>query len=138
MWFCRLLPFVLLAGCLRQDTFISNADRILFQHFGTTIFVNPSQLSMKEIHLDSAILRGKEVIISGDVIEVSEHFTYMVIGDEQARMLVVLTGLESAGPALRRNKPKTVKVLGVVENGQKGMPHVVARSLNLLDSPNKA
>ena len=77
-------------------------------------------------------------MISGDVVEVSEHFTYMVIRDEQARMLVVLTGLESAGPTLRRMNPKSVRILGVVESGQKGLPYVIARSLNVVDSPNKA
>lgn len=132
-----LALMIFLPACIDREVFIAFSDRFLFQHFGTTVFVNPSQLTMKEIHLDSASLRGKQVVISGKVVEVSDHFTYMVIGDDQARMLVVLTGLDSAGPTLRRAMPKSVRVLGVVENGQKGLPYLMARSVNVIENPDQ-
>lgn len=133
-----LASLLLLCGCIKQEVVVAAADRLLFQHLGVTIFGNPGQLTMKEIHLDGAALRGKEVIIEGKVTEVSENFTYMVIADDQARMLVVLTGIESAGPSLRRDTPRGIRVLGVVESGQKGLPYVMARSLNVVQNPGKA
>jgi hypothetical protein len=136
--FWLLASSLLLGGCVKQEVVVAAVDRLLFQKVGVTVFGNPGLLTMKEIHLDGVGLRGKEVVIEGKVVEVSEHFTYMVITDDQARMLVVLTGIASAGPTLRQSTPRSVRVLGVIESGQKGLPYVMARSLNVVQNPGKA
>lgn len=136
--FWLLASSLLLGGCVKQEIVVAAIDRLLFQRVGITVFGNPALLTMKEIHLDGVGLRGKEVVIEGKVVEVSEHFTYMVITDDQARMLVVLTGIASAAPTLRQSTPRSVRVLGVIESGQKGLPYVMARSLNVVQNPGKA
>ena len=125
-------------ACNGTETITTLVDRLMFQHAGGTLFTNPGTITMKEIHLEGVALKGKEVVIEGKVVEVSSHYTYIVIADDQARMLVVLTGIESAGPLLKAAVPHNVKVLGVIESGQKGLPYVMARSLNVVHDPGKA
>ena len=133
-----LAGLVLLGGCLRVDEVPETVDRLLFKHLGGSLFGDPNHLSMKAIHLDNGALIGKEVVLEGAVLEVSEYFTYLVMSDETARMLVVLADLEGAGPMLQDRQPRILRVLGVVEGGKKGLPYVTARSLNILTEPDQA
>lgn len=133
----RCLALVLalfsLSGCYNPAQLPGLVDRWSFLRMGGTLFGHPEALTLKEIHLDTGTLTGREVIVEGEVTAVSEHGTYLVLKDDMARMLVVLTDMEAAAPLLTEAKPKILKVMGTVETGVKGLPYIRARSLNLTD-----
>lgn len=134
-----LLAVLLTAvGCWRRETVPHLVDHVSFHFIGGTLFTNPDLLTMKEIHLDNGTLTGREIIVEGRVAEVSPHGTYLVLVDDTARMMVVLTDMESGGPLLKSEKPKTLRVLGTVESGKKGLPQIRAHSLNLMKEPQGA
>jgi len=112
---------------------LSLLDTLAFRLLGGTLFAHPDLLTMKEIHLDTGALKGKQVIVEGSVDEVSEHGTYLVLTDTSARLLVVLTDLEQGGSMVRGGN-KQLRVLGTIESGKKGLPYVMARSLNVTES----
>jgi len=120
------------AGCqgVRQSV-----DHRSFRWFGGTIFSEPGQVTMKEIHLDSGNLLGHEVIVEGTVVKRGEYFTHLIISDETARMLVVLTNMDLSEELLKKHSPKMLRVLGTVERGKKGLPFVLARALNPMQAP---
>lgn len=136
----NLLPWLLLAtltGCWKLDEVPTFVDALAFEHLGGTLFANPDLLSLKEIHLDAGGLAGREIIIEGKVAEVSDHSTYLILTDDSARMLVVLTDLASAAPMLAAH-PTTMRILGTVESGKKGLPFVKAKSVSLVKKEGEA
>ena len=124
-------------GCDFCRDVTRDIDSSMFSMAGGTIFLSPVSLSMKEVHLESAPLIGRDVILEGDVAEVSEYYTYLVLSDDTARMLVVLTELDQIGALLKVKDPKKLKILGTVESGKKGFPFLMAKSIMLVEeSPN--
>lgn len=105
-------------------------DKFMFQWFGGTVIGSPQQLSMKAVHLDQGALVGRELIIEGRVLEYGKNETFMVMADESARMLVVLTNLSPSEQPFRELIPRNVRVLGTVERGKRGLPFVLARSFS--------
>jgi len=130
-----LLTVLGLTGCVRPVDLPSWLDRLAFQRLGGTLFSSPDTLTMKEIHLDNGSLAGREIIVEGQVAEMSEYFTFIVLADDTARMLVVLTDLDQAANALHAEAPSVVRVLGVVESGKKGLPLIRARSFSVVHDP---
>jgi hypothetical protein len=132
-WPLLVSTVCLLTGCMKASELPQLVDRVAFEHGGGTLFANPDLLTMKEIHLDNGTLAGREIILEGQVAEVSEHRTYLVLTDDSARMLVVLTELDSAfASALKDKPPGHLRVLGRIENGKKGLPYIMARAINVV------
>lgn len=103
-------------------------DRVTFQWFGGTMVSSPQQLSMKAVHLDQGTAIGRDVIIEGRVLEFGKNETYLIIADESARMLVLLTHLTPTQQSFRDTVPRSVRILGSVERGKKGLPFILARA----------
>lgn len=120
----------LIAGCHGEKSVTQIVDDAAFSWTGGTVFSDPGQLTMKELHFDEGKLLGREVIIEGEIVSTGKYYTYLVLSDDSGRMLVVLTHLEQAEDLLKTNDPKTIKVLGTVERGKKGLPYILARSIN--------
>ena len=122
---------VVLGGCQASFVDISHEiDLQSFSWFGSTVFSDPARVSMKEVHLESALLLGREVVLEGKVIEVGEYSTYVVIGDKNARMLVVLTELSELELRQADVGHLSLRVLGSVNSGKKGLPYIQARALS--------
>ena len=127
---CWVLVLLLpLAGCWGQGSVTTYLDKKSFEFTGATLFSEPGQITMKEIHFDSGNLLGREVIIEGNVVTTGKFFTHLVMVDDSGRMLVVLTKIENAEELLSQGKPEKLKVLGTIERGKKGLPYVLAKSL---------
>jgi len=127
-----------LGGCFDSESSISAIDRKLFAKIGGTLFGSPSQVTLKEVHLDSGRLAGRDVIVEGAILEFGKHETFLVLGDDSARLLVVLTDVPKRAKELVQLKSERIRILGVVEHGKKGLPLVTARSVQLSPSPGKA
>lgn len=123
-----LLFFV--AGCQGEKSLLQTMDDTAFSWAGGTVFSDPGQLTMKELHFDDGKMLGRDVIVEGEIISTGKYYTYLVLSDESGRMLVVLTHLEEAEELLKADTPKVIKVLGTVERGKKGLPYILARSIN--------
>ena len=120
-----------LSACEGQKV-LSDFDNTAFQTLGVTFFDRPQKATMKQIHLDRGMMVGQSVMVSGKVVDVGAYETFVVLNDETARMLVVLTELDS--PRLLREvdiRGLEVRILGTVDYGKKGLPFVLARSVVL-------
>ena len=127
LWFC--------GSCEITDELKTRVDRAAFSWVGSTVFRVANQLTMKEIHLERSALLGEQVSVKGEVVEVGDHSTFLVASDKTARLLVVLTDLESDGLCcVAERKGRTVSILGVVDYGQKGLPYLLAKSVVWHDS----
>lgn len=125
---------LLVVGCFRAEELPGRIDRWSFHRFGGTLVGSPDLLTLKEIHLDTGTLTGKEVIVQGEVGEVGKHGTYLVLKDSSARLLVVLTDLDATSALLvPGGSTTTLRILGVIESGKKGMPFLRARSFSFTE-----
>lgn len=135
----RLVRFALgavaaasLTACVKLEDAQGFVDRAMFRQIGGTMFSTPDLISMKEIHLETVATKGKELILEGQVADVGQHGTYMVLRDENARMLVVLTDIVDAADIVKRDAHQTMKVWGTLETGKKGLPYLMAKSLTVV------
>ncbi len=128
------LLLVLGAGCGQIEAFSIFVDDKAFSILGRTLIAEPGEVSLKEIHLDTGSLRGREVVVEGALLEVGEFATFAVIGDDIARMLVNFTGVLSAKGLIGLPQKRVhLRVLGTVTGGQRGLPVVVARAFTVIE-----
>jgi len=97
-------------------------DRESFKLSGNTFFAKPEVISIKEIHLDQAKVRGREIIVEGLIALRGSNDTFVVLEDEAARLLVDITKDLSVPELLRGAEAQRVRILGTVETGKKGFP----------------
>ncbi len=122
----------LLGGCNRSLS--SQVDDALFHRWGRTVLSHPETLTLKEIHLGSGAYTGRDVIAVGKVVQLSEHGTYAVISDDEARMLVVLTELEGEAAGFASGETTFVRVFGRLERGRKGLPVLRAHAVSVRET----
>ncbi len=133
-----LISLVFLVSCRGEESISSCVDRLVFESMGGTVISDPDQLTMKEIHLDNGALVGREIVVEGAVVEIGKFDTFLVLSDETARMLIVMTELSSRSEHFADNPPRIVRVLGTVENGKRGLPFIMAKALKVLEKPEGA
>ena len=68
------------------------------------------------------------------IVNIGKYMTHLIISDEEARMLIVLTDLTAAKNTIKRETPQLLRVLGMVERGKKGLPYVLAKALNIVEN----
>ena len=128
---CLGILLFMLSGCKVDSNSIFNSlNSMIFMSFGFSIGNNASSLSIKELRLSGNIIES-EVEVEGQVEEVSSNNTYFVISDQSARLLVVTTDLlpKVRGVVFKKGKGSTVKVIGKVEIGKKGLPFLKASAV---------
>jgi hypothetical protein len=118
-----------LSGCIGDESPANTLDRAIFSRYGRFIFSSYRPLTLKEIHLGLEELRGQKVLIEGRVVDTGKHHTHFVLEDDSARMLVVLTQYPNILPDIGSRNGKNIRVLGVVGNGKKGLPVVMASAI---------
>lgn len=121
-------------SCQKVNNVGNLIDLQLFQKFGWTMFSKPGLVTMKEIHLDKGVLAGQVIAIEGDVVELGKYRTHLVVSDNTARMLVVLTDVYEALDLSDDILGQKIKIVGTVEDGKKGLPFVMAKSFNITKS----
>ena len=125
----------LVSGC-SPDHFVSRfADSVAFRVVGVAPVADVDTLTLKEIHLDNGGLTGRQVIVKGAVVSRSKHGTHLVMTDETARLLVVLTDLKPMQPNMREHDVEVVSIMGTVESGKKGLPFLKASAVHLMANP---
>ncbi len=135
MKFCWLI-LLLVSSCHKVDHLKKELDYQSFRFSGGTLFSEPTLVTTKEIHFDTGKLLGREVILEGKIDNVGKYDTHLVISDESGRMLVVLTHIEDASHILESQEQKQIRVLGTVERGKKGLPYILAKSVNIFSTEN--
>jgi len=130
-----LMALGALTGCANDESIKGFVDRQVFGKFGITLFASPTVISMKEIHLDGGSLSGRQAIVEGTIVEVGPHGTFIVVADESARMMVVLTQMPTPVWFNEGHLKKQVRVLGTFESGRRGLPLLYARAIRWLQAP---
>lgn len=124
-----MMVLLLLTGCSGDEGFSSLIDRMSFRLTGGTVFSSPAQITTKELHFDTGRLLGQDVIVKGTVVVRGKYSTHFVVEDGSGRILIKLTEMPDS-----REQPEAgsvaVKVLGTVERGKKGLPYIMASSVN--------
>lgn len=123
-------------GCQARGSRVigERLDHVLYRFVGKTLFSRPTLVTVKEIHLDKGLLLGQMVEISGQVVEVGEFGTYAILADDTARMLVVLTDIDSEPETVELieeslNSASQYRILGSIDYGKRGLPYLMARGL---------
>ena len=129
----RLITFSLLSlflfGCVdRAAEFSERIDSMSFSCLGRTFFAEATKVPIKEVHLENSMLVGRSVVIEGTLVEVGKFYTFAVIADDSARMLVVLTDIDTT-ELLKQSGNNKFSVLGDVGSGKHGLPYIQARAL---------
>lgn len=132
----RVAAFVIifmssLSGCNKErESLLHTFEGMVFKSSGVILLSNPTNVSIKELRLTGNKIES-EVVIEGRVEERSENSTYFVISDDTARMLVVTTDLlpRMSAVAFQAQQGATVKVIGRVEIGKKGLPFLKASAI---------
>ena len=132
LWLGCVVFVACLAGCERNP--YGQVDELLFTGWGRTVLTHPGSLSLKEIHLGPGSYGGESVIVEGKLVELSRHGTYAIISDDEARLLVVLTDMLEV-PVRADGVGGSVRFLGTLERGRKGLPLLRARAISLRSPP---
>ena len=119
-----------LLSCSNVNDIPQLLDYISFEYVGGTVFSDPEEVTLKEIHLDKGSLLGQEVILRGEIINIGSYHTHMVLADSTARILVVLTEIDFIDKINEfASNGKNVKILGTIDYGKKGLPYILAKSV---------
>ena len=131
----------LLSSCSNTMSLGESIDSLLFKFFGGTLIEKPNKISLKEIHLDDGRLQGKKIVVEGQINSVGDHFSYVIISDHSARMLILLNRILDADEILNKKERvrahNQLRVLGTIYKGKKGLPYISAISLNLAKKEHK-
>ncbi len=95
-----------------------------FRFFGGTLFSSALEVTIKQILLDHPSLLKRQVVVEGEILEVGDYVTYLIVGDNSDRLLVVVTGLAN----LSVKKQLRIKILGMIEN-ERGLPYLRAKAV---------
>lgn len=121
-----------MTACQSAKNIGEGLDNWSFARTGGTIFGSPFQVTTKQLHFDTGELFGKDLVLEGDVEYFGASFTHLLMADGEGRMLVVTTGLPETNQAFAELKSARVRVLGRLERGKKGLPYLMARSVDIL------
>ncbi len=124
-----VISLFILSGCSGWVPLSSRLDAVFFGLVGGTVFSDPYKVTTKQLHFDTGELFGKDVIFEGFVTEKGELSTYVVVRDEDGRMLVVLSQVDDAYKTLDRGDVNYIRVLGRLERGKKGLPYILAKAI---------
>lgn len=130
--FGLLLAALSLSACQSAHNISEGLDTWSFAKTGGTIFSSPFQVTTKQLHFDTGELFGKDIVLEGDVEYFGASFTHLLLADQEGKMLVVTTGLTDTYKAFGDVKSARVRVLGKLERGKKGLPYLMARSVDTL------
>ena len=123
-----------LMACQSLDEVSNGLDAWSFAHTGGTVFASPFQVTTKQLHFDTGELFGKDIILEGDVDYFGASFTHLLVSDKEGKMLVVTTDLTDTYKDFAGVKTARVRVLGRLERGKKGLPYLLARSVDTLST----
>jgi hypothetical protein len=121
-----------LSGCSGSGNLWRDFDSWIFAKYGKTIFVKPEELTVRGVHLGTGEVTSSDVVIEGRITDVSEHGTYFVLFDDVGRLLVVLSEMGTDVPIGAFEQSGSIRVLGSIESGKKGLPFLRARAIRFL------
>ncbi len=134
MWkFTQLAVLLGIFSCKGGENIGLSLDETLYSVFGHTLFIKPELVSFKEVHLGMDHVEKKFVMISGRVLEIGSHQTYLVLGDHEDRLIVATTSVIGSNDK-KMAIGSHIGVVGMVESGKKGMPFLRAHAIHIKGS----
>ncbi len=119
------LIFLLSACGSFFERFEDFVDSRSFSLLGGTLFSSAEGVSVKQILLESSGMIDREVVVEGRIDTVAKESTYLILEDEESKLLVLTSSLDGSLPSLN----SYIKVLGVIQNGRKGLAFLKAKSI---------
>ena len=118
-----------LGGCDTGRELSGSFDLWAFSCFGETWFQRAEEITLRAVHLSTAVLNIGDVVVEGRVETVSANGTYLVLADDGGRLLVLLADVKDPERSIRGGR--SLRILGGVESGKKGLPYLRARAVNV-------
>lgn len=115
-------------GSSSERGLLSNISIRIFEWVGVRLFDTDEQFALKDVHLDGAGLLNRDVFVTGKVEVVGAFGTFIVISEDQIRMLIDLSHLGGLNTPVV--KGDTMKVIGKVQSGEKGHFYLVANAVS--------
>lgn len=78
---------------------------------------------------------NKAVIVSGIIEKIGDQKTYLILKDDQGKLLVDLTNYYDLPLAQELQEGEALKVVGFVKSGRKGLFHVAAHAVKKTKRP---
>ena len=128
-----LVLMTFLTGCQKLSFFSNQVDKVMFETFGTIFFEKAESYTMDEVHIDSVMMFGKSIFIEGNILEIGDYMTYLILTEGASKILVVAVNITLPSHKPEDMQGKRVRVWGEVENGKKGAPILLAKGLKILD-----
>ena len=104
-------------------------ERTLFRETGRVPFSSAVPVALSRLHLENSTFLDRSVRIKGEVIEVGDFFTYLVLFDGTAKILVLLADVDAHPIFDSHLKTKKIIVWGQVQNGTRGLPYMRAHEI---------
>lgn len=123
--------FLVLVSCHPQGrkNIRDYVDQALFRTFGITFFIPSQELTIKEVLLESGAFLEQQVVIEGNILEIGNLSTYIVLQDLGSKLLISSTGVRDIDLA---KEGLRVRVLGILENGKRGLPLLRAKEIRAM------
>ena len=100
----------------------------LISHFsGSYAFSHTEEYKLKDIHLDGVGLLNKAVLVKGQIANVGDMGTYIIIEDGQIRMLVDTSKVQSVWENKKISVGNTLTIVGIVQSSEKGHVFLTAK-----------
>ena len=116
--------------CSALDGLGEELDKYSFMKRGRVIFSSPQMASIEQIHLETPMLLGREVIIEGEFHEGGRFNTHLVLTHKGSRLLIMTTQFDQdLDKNIAKSSSRQVKVLGTISSGDNGQPYMDAKAL---------
>lgn len=92
--------------------------------------MKPDEKSTKEIHLEGVNLINRLTLVSGNISELGDHGTYIVLADDQGKIVVDLSTFYRQPHIPRMEKGQRIRILGRVQTGKQGLFYLSALTLS--------
>ena len=129
IWILVIAFFVSSCGS-RWRTVAEMMDTFIFELLGGTLLSEPPEVSVKAIHLEPGQVEGRLIVTEGVVVERGMSDTYLVIFDDNTRLLVNTSKILEERMNRFGISQKRIKILGTVDRGRKGLPMLTALSMS--------
>ena len=110
---------------------LSDFERSLFRKTRQIMFSSAQKTALTQVHLENTALIDRSVLVRGEVIEVGDFYTYLVLSDGKARLLAVLSDIATSSLFNDKLLGKKLVVWGMVKSGSKNLPYIRAMEIAL-------
>ncbi|MBP9708558.1 MAG: hypothetical protein KBD78_13020 [Oligoflexales bacterium] len=127
-FFVGFYLFLFFSACKQIPSIKEDLSNRFFQSNGRPLFKSAEKVPIKQVHLDLALIQGREIVVEGTIDRVSEFRSYLVLADDSGKLIVNLVNIYHLPEEILLGQK--VRVKGTIAYGKKGTPLLEAAALN--------